>query len=102
MDEHAGGDESYGRRKVEPLNPLDGETHTQGMYLDRYTRHKIGNKKMKVPKKYRRRAQPDRWYDKQRMRHMTRARSRTGELNVATWNVRSLSLTGTVGPGMPR
>ena len=25
---------------------------------------------------------------------MARARSRTGELNVATWNVRSLSLTG--------
>ena len=28
---------------------------------------------------------------------MTRARSRTGELNVATWNIRSLSLTGRRG-----
>ena len=30
---------------------------------------------------------------------MSRARSRTGELNVATWNVRSLSLTGRRGAG---
>ena len=30
---------------------------------------------------------------------MARARSRTGELNVATWNVRSLSLTGRRGAG---
>ena len=30
---------------------------------------------------------------------MARARSRTGELNVETWNVRSLSLTGRRGVG---
>ena len=30
---------------------------------------------------------------------MARARSRTGELNVATWNVRSLFLTGRRGAG---
>ena len=30
---------------------------------------------------------------------MARVRSRTGELNVATWNVRSLSLTGRRGAG---
>ena len=30
---------------------------------------------------------------------MARARSRTGKLNVATWNVRSLSLTGRRGAG---
>ena len=31
--------------------------------------------------------------------NVARARSRTGELNVATWNVRSLSLTGRRGAG---
>ena len=30
---------------------------------------------------------------------MARARSRTGDLNEATWNVRSLSLTGRRGAG---
>ena len=30
---------------------------------------------------------------------MARAQSRTGELNIATWNVRSLSLTGRRGVG---
>ena len=30
---------------------------------------------------------------------MARARSRTGELNVATWDIRSLSLTGRRGAG---
>ena len=30
---------------------------------------------------------------------MARSRSRTGELNVATWNIRSLSLTGHRGAG---
>ena len=31
--------------------------------------------------------------------NVARARSRTGELNVATWNVRPLSLTGRRGAG---
>ena len=30
---------------------------------------------------------------------MTRAWSRTGEFNVTTWNVRSLSITGRRGAG---
>ena len=32
-------------------------------------------------------------------KNVARARSRTGELNVATWNVHSLSLTGRRGAG---
>ena len=32
---YAGGDERCGRRRVELLNPLGGEIHKQGMYLDR-------------------------------------------------------------------
>ena len=31
--------------------------------------------------------------------NVSRARSHTGELNIATWNVRSLSLTGRRGAG---
>ena len=33
---YAGGDERCGRRRVGLLNPLSGETHKQGMYLDRW------------------------------------------------------------------
>ena len=84
---HAGDDERCVR--------LGGETYTQCMYLDRWTKHKIGNKKSKIAinRNGRRRARPERRC-KQRIRPMTRAWSRTGELNVATWNVRSLPLTG--------
>ena len=38
---YAGGDERCGRRRVGLLNPLSGETHKQGMYLDRWTKQKI-------------------------------------------------------------
>ena len=37
---YAGGDDRCGRRKVGLLNPLGGETHKQGMYLDRWTKQK--------------------------------------------------------------
>ena len=40
---YAGGDERCGRRRVGLLNPLDGEIHKQGMYLDRWTKQKIIN-----------------------------------------------------------
>ena len=42
---YAGGDERCDRRRVGPLNPLSGETHKQGMYLDRWTKQKISNRK---------------------------------------------------------
>ena len=75
-----------GRRRVRLLNLLCGETHTQGMYLDRWTKHEIGNKKRKstINRTGRRSAQPERRRNKQSIRHTTRARSRTGELNVET------------------
>ena len=97
---HAGGDERCDRCRVGPLNPHGGETHKQGIYLDRWTKHKIGNKKRKSARKGRRRAPPERRRKRNIRRNMTRARSRTGELNVATWNVRSLSLTGRRGAGL--
>ena len=34
---YAGDDERCDRRRVELLNPLGGETHKQGIYLDRWT-----------------------------------------------------------------
>ena len=95
---HAGGDERCGRRRAGLLNPLGGETRTKGIYLDRWTKHEIGNKERQIARKGRRRARPER-RRKQKMRYVTRTRSRTGELNVATWNVRSLPLTGRRGVG---
>ena len=91
---YAGGDESCGRRRVGLLNPLSGETHKQGMYLDRWTKQKISNRKKRLAGKGRRRARPERRRNVKTSQNVARARSRTGELNVATWNVRSLSLTG--------
>ena len=41
--QYAGGDERCGRRRVGLLNPLDVETHKQGMYLDRWTKHCFGS-----------------------------------------------------------
>ena len=43
---YAGGDERCGRRRMGLLNPLSGETHKQGMYLDRWTKQKISNRKI--------------------------------------------------------
>ena len=85
---YAGGDERCGQRRVGLLNPLGGETHKQGMYLDRWTKRKIGNRKQIAARKDRRKAQPE-WRHKVKIRqNVTRARSRTGELNAAAWNVR--------------
>ena len=96
---YAGGDERCGRRGVGLLNPLGGETHKHVMYLDKWTKQKIGNGKKRLAKKGRRRARPERRSNVKTMQNVGRARSRTGELNVATWNVRSLSLTGRRGTG---
>ena len=38
-----GGNERCSRRRVGLLNPLGGETHKQGMYLDRWTKQNISN-----------------------------------------------------------
>ena len=82
------------------LNPLGGETHKQGMYLDCWIKQKINNnKKKRLARKGKRRARSERRRTAKTSQNMTRARSRTGELNVATWNVRSLSLTGRRGAG---
>ena len=96
---YAGGDERCGRRRVGLLNPLGGETHKQGMYLDRWTKQKISNRKKRLAGKGRRRARPERRRNAKTSQNVARARSRTGELNVATWNVRPLSLTGRRGAG---
>ena len=96
---YAGGDERCGRRRVGLLNPLSGETHKQGMYLDIWTKQKISNRKKRLARKGRRRARPERRRNAKTSQNVARARSRTGELNVATWNVPSLSLTGCRGAG---
>ena len=96
---YAGGDERCGRRRVGLLNPLSGETHKQGMYLDRWTKQKISNRKKRFARKSRRRTRPERRRNAKTRQNVARARSRTGELNIATWNVRSLSLTGRRGAG---
>ena len=96
---YAGGDERCGRRRVGLLNPLGGETHKQGMYLDRRIKEKISNRKNKLARKGRRRARPERRPNAKTSQNVARARSRTEELNVATWNVRSLSLTRRRGAG---
>ena len=96
---YAGGDERCGRRRVELLNPLSGETHKQGMYLDRWTKQKISNRKKRFARKGRRRTRPERRRNVKTSQNVARARFRTEELNIATWNVRSLSLTGRRGAG---
>ena len=96
---YAGGDERCGRRRVGLLNPLSGETHKQGMYLDRWTKQKISNRKKRFARKCKRRTRPERRRIAKTSQNVARARSRTGELNIATWNVRSLSLTGRRGAG---
>ena len=57
---YARGDERCGRRRVGLLNPLGGEIHKQGMYLDRWTKQKISNRKKRLAKKGRRRTRPER------------------------------------------
>ena len=94
---YAGGDERCGRCRVGLLNPLGGKPHKQGMYFDRWTKQKIGNEKKRLARKGRRRARPERRRKVKIGQNVAGARSRTGELNVATWSVRSLSLTGRRG-----
>ena len=96
---YAEGDERCGRRRGGLLNPLGGETHKQGMYLDRSTKQKISNRKKRLARKGGRRARPERRRNAKTSQNVARARSRTGELNVATWNVRPLPLTGRRGAG---
>ena len=96
---YAGDDERCGRRRVELLIPLGGEIHKQGMHLDRWTKQKISNKKKRLARKGRRRARPERRRNAKTSQNVARARSRTEELNVVTWNVHSLSLTGRHGAG---
>ena len=96
---YARGDERCGRRRVGPLNPLGGEIHKQGMHLDRWTKQKISNRKNILAREGRRRARPERRRYAKTSQNVARARSRIGELNVATWNVCSLSLTGCRGAG---
>ena len=64
----------------------------QGMYLDRWTEHKIGNKNKRVARKGRTR--PERRRKVKIRQNVARARSLTGELNVTICNVHLLSLTG--------
>ena len=69
------------------------------MYLDRWTKQKISNRKKRFARKCRRRTRPERRRIAKTSQNVPRARSQTGELNIATWNVRSLSLTGRRGAG---
>ena len=48
---YAGGDERCGRRRVGLLNPLGDETHNQGMYLNRWTKHKTVDEKKRLARK---------------------------------------------------
>ena len=45
---YAGGDERCGRRREGLLNPFSGETYKEGMYLDRWTKQKISNRKKRL------------------------------------------------------
>ena len=81
---YAEGDERCGRRRVGLLNPLSGETHKQGMNLDRWTKQKISNRKKRFARKSRRRTRPERRRNAKTSQNVARARSRTGELNIAT------------------
>ena len=96
---YAGGDERCGKRRVGLLNPLGGEIHKQGMYMHKWTKQKISNRKKILARKGRIRARPEMRRNAKTSQNVARARSRTGELNVATWNVRSFSLTGRRGAG---
>ena len=67
--------------------------------LDRWTKHKSGNKKKRPARKGRRKARPERRRKLKIRQNVTRARSRAGELNVAAGHVCSLSLTRRRGAG---
>ena len=65
-------------------------------WIDEPNKKSVTEKK-RLARKGRRRARPDRRRNAKTSQNVARARSRNGELNVATWNVRSLSLTGRRG-----
>ena len=69
------------------------------MYLDRWTKQKISNRKKRLARKGGRRARPERRRNGKTSQNVARPRYRTWELNVATWNDHSLSLTGRRGAG---
>ena len=80
--------------QIETAEPTQGRDAQARHALDRRTKHKIDNKKQRSARKGRRRARPERRRKRKIRQNATRAWSRTGELNVAICNVRSLSLTG--------
>ena len=69
------------------------------MYLGRWTKEKVGSRNKRLARKGRRKARPERRRKVKIRQNVAGARSRTGELNVATWNVRPLFLTGRRGAG---
>ena len=90
------------------MRPTQSGTAEPTRWRDTQARHvpridgpnkKSGTEKKRLARKGRRRAQPERRRNTKTSQNVARARSRTGELNVATWNVRSLSLTGRRGAG---
>ncbi|CAM9681859.1 unnamed protein product [Sphacelaria rigidula] len=87
------------RRRIGRLHP-PCETNKQGKYCDRRAEGKPEQKKL--ARKIRRRNRPKR-RAKQRERRVNiekaKARSRSGKLKVATYIVRTLSLTGKNGAG---
>ena len=68
-------------------------------WIDGPNKQKISNRKKRLARKGRRRTRPERRRNAKTSQNVARAQSRTGELNIATWNVRSLSLTGRRGAG---
>ena len=83
----------------EPAEPTQWRDTQKGIYLDIWTKQKISYRKKRLARKGRKRARPERRRNAKASQNAARARSRTGKLNVATWNVRSLSLTGRRGAG---
>ena len=55
---------------------------------------KISNRKKRLARKGRKRARPERRRNAKTSQNVARTRSRTGELNVVTWNIHLLSFTG--------
>ena len=81
------------------MRPTQSGTAEPTRWRDTQARQKISNRKKRLGRKGRRRARPERRRNAKTSQNVARAWSRTGELNVATWNVRSLSLTGRRGAG---
>ena len=80
------------------MRPVARHTSKAYTWLDGPNKKSVTEKK-RFARKGRRRARPERRRNAKTSQTVARARSRTGELNVATWNARSLSLTGCRGAG---